>query len=236
MSGVTVTVNACEKLLTLAPPVGPLSVTVTVIVADVSGKGISAALLASVIHGMFYAQISTGTRLVEAVAAVNRFLCSRVAGQKYATLLAAQLHSGGRLEIVNCGHVPPILVAGGVSTQVRDGDLPVGLLADAQFHPVHRDFQVGSRLCIITDGIPAQDMIRVKRYMRRYKKESRMVLTGPNCAGTISPGKAMLGIYKLEGDRLTICIPDGDKSKRPGKFEAGKGSDHRLLVFERPKP
>jgi malate-CoA ligase subunit alpha len=37
-------------------------------------------------------------------------------------------------------------------------------------------------------------MIRVKRYMRRYKKENRMVLTGPNCAGTISPGKAMLGI------------------------------------------
>jgi malate-CoA ligase subunit alpha len=37
-------------------------------------------------------------------------------------------------------------------------------------------------------------MIRVKRYMRRYKKENRMILTGPNCAGTISPGKAMLGI------------------------------------------
>ncbi|MFA9388117.1 MAG: succinate--CoA ligase subunit alpha, partial [Methyloceanibacter sp.] len=53
----------------------------------------------------------------------------------------------------------------------------------------------GIRYCVcITDGIPAQDMIRVKRYMRRYKKENRMVLTGPNCAGTISPGKAMLGI------------------------------------------
>ena len=46
----------------------------------------------------------------------------------------------------------------------------------------------------ITDGIPAQDMIRVKRYMRRYKAENRMILTGPNCAGTISPGRAMLGI------------------------------------------
>ena len=46
----------------------------------------------------------------------------------------------------------------------------------------------------ITDGIPAQDMIRVKRYMRRYKEVNRMVLTGPNCAGTISPGKAFLGI------------------------------------------
>ena len=53
----------------------------------------------------------------------------------------------------------------------------------------------GIRYCVcITDGIPAQDMIRVKRYMYRYPMARRMVLTGPNCAGTISPGKAMLGI------------------------------------------
>ncbi len=53
----------------------------------------------------------------------------------------------------------------------------------------------GIRYCVcITDGIPAQDMIRVKRYMMRYPRDRRMVLTGPNCAGTISPGKALLGI------------------------------------------
>jgi malate-CoA ligase subunit alpha len=53
----------------------------------------------------------------------------------------------------------------------------------------------GIRYCVcVTDGIPAQDMIRVKRFMRRYKAENRMILTGPNCAGTISPGKAMMGI------------------------------------------
>jgi succinyl-CoA synthetase alpha subunit len=53
----------------------------------------------------------------------------------------------------------------------------------------------GVRLCVaITDGIPAKDMIRVKRYMRRYRQESRMRLIGPNCAGLISPGKALVGI------------------------------------------
>ncbi|MDQ7262029.1 succinate--CoA ligase subunit alpha [Paracoccus sp. PS-1] len=55
------------------------------------------------------------------------------------------------------------------------------------------DAGIGYCVCV-TDGIPAQDMIRVKRYMYRYPRESRMVLTGPNCAGTISPGKALLGI------------------------------------------
>jgi succinyl-CoA synthetase alpha subunit len=53
----------------------------------------------------------------------------------------------------------------------------------------------GIRLCVaITDGIPSQDMIQVKRYMRRYRAENRMCLVGPNCAGVISPGKALLGI------------------------------------------
>lgn len=49
-------------------------------------------------------------------------------------------------------------------------------------------------VCCITDGIPAQDMMRVKRYLMRYPKEKRTMLVGPNCAGIISPGKAMLGI------------------------------------------
>ncbi len=49
-------------------------------------------------------------------------------------------------------------------------------------------------VCIITDGIPAQDMMKVKRYLLRYPRERRTTLVGPNCAGIISPGKAMLGI------------------------------------------
>ena len=49
-------------------------------------------------------------------------------------------------------------------------------------------------ICAITDGIPAQDMMMVKRYLWRYPKERRSTVIGPNCAGIISPGKAMLGI------------------------------------------
>jgi malate-CoA ligase subunit alpha len=49
-------------------------------------------------------------------------------------------------------------------------------------------------ICAITDGIPAQDMMMVKRYLWRYSKERRSTLIGPNCAGIISPGKALVGI------------------------------------------
>lgn len=53
----------------------------------------------------------------------------------------------------------------------------------------------GIRYCVaITDGIPTQDMMKVKQYLRKFSEHDRMILTGPNCAGTISPGKSMLGI------------------------------------------
>lgn len=53
----------------------------------------------------------------------------------------------------------------------------------------------GIKVCAtITDGIPSHDMIKVKRYMRRYSRSEKMRLIGPNCAGIISPGKSMLGI------------------------------------------
>jgi malate-CoA ligase subunit alpha len=55
--------------------------------------------------------------------------------------------------------------------------------------------EAGIKYCVsITDGIPTQDMMKVKQFLRKFPKEKRMILTGPNCAGTISPDKSMLGI------------------------------------------
>ncbi|HET9727003.1 MAG TPA: succinate--CoA ligase subunit alpha, partial [Gemmatimonadales bacterium] len=69
--------------------------------------------------------------------------------------------------------------------------VPAPFCADA----IMEAADAGIRLiCAITDGIPAQDMMMVKRYLRRYPKEKRSTVIGPNCAGIISPGKAMLGI------------------------------------------
>ena len=89
-----------------------------------------------------------------------------------------------------------------VFNTVKDAVAATGAEASVVFVPppfaadaIMEAADAGIRFCVcVTDGIPAQDMMRVKRYMRRYKKEERMVLTGPNCAGTISPGKAMMGI------------------------------------------
>lgn len=55
------------------------------------------------------------------------------------------------------------------------------------------DAGIRTTVCV-TDGIPAQDMMKVKRFLRRYPAEKKMRLIGPNCAGVISPGKAFMGI------------------------------------------
>ena len=112
--------------------------------------------------------------------------------------------------------------------------------------------EAGIKYCVcITDGIPTQDMMKVKIFLSRFPKEDRMVLTGPNCAGTISPGKAMLGIMPghiympgnvgIVGRSGTLGYEAADQMKRLGigvSTSVGiggdpiNGSSHRD-IFER---
>ncbi len=55
------------------------------------------------------------------------------------------------------------------------------------------DAGIRTAVCV-TDGIPSQDMMRVKRFLRRYPVERKLRLIGPNCAGVISPGIGFMGI------------------------------------------
>lgn len=71
----------------------------------------------------------------------------------------------------------------------------------------------GLRLSVvITEGIPVGDMVRVKRYLQGFPEETRLRVIGPNCAGVISVGKAMLGImpgHIYERGRVGIVARSG---------------------------
>jgi malate-CoA ligase subunit alpha len=69
--------------------------------------------------------------------------------------------------------------------------VPPPMAADAIMEAA--DAGIRTAVCV-TDGIPAQDMMKVKRFLRRYPAERKMRLIGPNCAGIISPGKGFMGI------------------------------------------
>jgi len=102
-----------------------------VVLADVSGKGVSAAVLASTLQGMVYAHLHARMPLTDIMTSVNRFFTQKHLGEKYATVIITRVRRDGELEYVNCGHVPPLLVSGDQVTRPQHGNLPVGLLADA---------------------------------------------------------------------------------------------------------
>jgi serine phosphatase RsbU (regulator of sigma subunit) len=124
-----------------------------VVLADVSGKGVSAALLASTLQGMIYSHLLAGMALLDVVTAVNRFFTEKMGGEKYATVLLARLRRDGELEYVNCGHVPPLLVCAGEVMRPPHGNVPVGLLPDATYESASCQMKSGDRFILVTDGV-----------------------------------------------------------------------------------
>ena len=124
-----------------------------VVLADVSGKGVSAALLANTLQGMVYSHLIARMPLPDITAAVNRFFTQKHLGEKYATVILVRINRSGELEYVNCGHVPPLLVSGGDVTRPEHGNLPVGLLADAAYEGDHVRLKPGDRFILVTDGV-----------------------------------------------------------------------------------
>ncbi len=124
----------------------------TAAVADVSGKGISAAILACTMQGMMYAQLLSRQPLDAMAAAVNRYICEKDIG-KYATMVVARLYSDGRCEYINCGHIPPFVCSHSGSIRLNESNLPVGMVEKAQFTVGEAQLEPGSRLLIVTDGV-----------------------------------------------------------------------------------
>ncbi len=129
-----------------------------VAVADVSGKGVGAALLASLLQGVLLEAASSGARLDQWLPRLNRFLLERTAGEKYATLFACTIDAGGRLEYVNAGHSRPFIVrpchGGGPTLEALEQDgFPVGLLDIATFETATAQLHPGDTLVLFSDGV-----------------------------------------------------------------------------------
>ena len=123
--------------------------------------------------GQFHAQemIETGTNVVGGV----------TPGRGGSTLLDRPLFDTVREAVEATGADASLLF------------VPPAFAADAMMEAA----EAGIKTCVcVTDGLPAQDMMKVKRFLRRYPRERKMRLIGPNCAGVISPGIGFMGIMQ----------------------------------------
>ena len=132
----------------------------TAVVADVSGKGVSSALLACLLQGAFLAVSHSDTALHTRLERIHAFLNERTAGEKYATVFYCLLERAGRLHYVNAGHCPPLIVrqAGGIESLAATAP-PVGLTESAEFEVSQSALASGDKIVIYTDGVTdAQDL------------------------------------------------------------------------------
>ena len=151
--------------------------TVVLAIADVSGKGMQAALVSAAIHAVFNTLAGTGASLGEMAAAADRHLRTFLPVGGFATFAAVTLDpESGRGECVNCGH-PAVIAAGGPGgpRTLRGGDhMPLGLAGDDL---AVEPFELAPGECLIlhTDGLselrdPAGAMLGLARLREQFDR------------------------------------------------------------------
>jgi sigma-B regulation protein RsbU (phosphoserine phosphatase) len=125
---------------------------VCIVVADVSGKGVSAAIVAATLQGIIHSQFLARQNLPEIATVVNHFLCARDVG-KYATMVLLKLFPDGRVEYANCGHIQPLVLQGDQIVRLEEGNVVVGLIGRASYASAHYTLQPGEWLLLASDGV-----------------------------------------------------------------------------------
>ena len=120
---------------------------------DVSGKGVAASLLMSNLHAIFRSLHRVGMPLTELVTRANHVFCENTLSGFYATLLCGFASPAGQVEIVNAGHVPPMLLREGEITTLASTGLPLGLFCDSQYSVCSLRMDPGDVLVFYTDGL-----------------------------------------------------------------------------------
>jgi serine phosphatase RsbU (regulator of sigma subunit) len=126
----------------------------SVVVADVSGKGVSSALLAAFLQGAFLLATEGKEQMERHMSRVNHFLNERTEGEKYATVFFGMLHEDGLLRWANAGHCTPFLVkSDGTITALHTTGLPLGMLDFAEYDIEETHLSSGDKIVIYSDGL-----------------------------------------------------------------------------------
>jgi sigma-B regulation protein RsbU (phosphoserine phosphatase) len=124
-----------------------------ILVADVSGKGIGAALLTTMLQGAL-SGLTVVTDPVLVFDHINRFLCGHAEVGRYATIFFGILDPGGHLEFINAGHPSPLISRRGEITELfTEGSFPVGLIPEADYKTTTVNLQPGDTLVLFSDGV-----------------------------------------------------------------------------------
>ena len=198
-----------------------------VLVADVTGHGIPAALIASMVKTAASAQTLVADQPSEVLSGINRHLCGQVDGHYVTAVYVYIDFDTGHVSLSNAGHPPPILLSRstGQAGPVGDSGLLLGFIPDAEYSTTTLSLAAGDRLVLYTDGVveaasPGDEFFETARLQETLV--SGADLSADRWAGhlldrlTTWSGKARLEL----DDDLTVVVLDvprvGGIAENPG--------------------
>ncbi len=151
------------------------------VITDVSGKGVSAALLAALLQGAFVFASEAALQIDDVMSRVNRFLYERARGEKYATVVYCTVHRSGELRWSNAGHPKPLLVRPNSDPQpLESTGIPIGMMDIAMYDVKSIQLEPGDKIVLFSDGVSEAantqgecfDKLRLKEVLRTYGSAS----------------------------------------------------------------
>lgn len=179
------------------------------VVADVTGKGLPAALLTAMLQGGF-AGITLTPDLSRLVTHVNRYVWGRSEPNRFATAFVGLLSDDGTLEYINAGHLPGLLVSGSGSTRrLESGAVPIGVFPDTRFTAERIRLKPGDLLVVFTDGLteatnPAQEEFGMGRLIATLAKHREMPVT--ELPGAVLAEVASFSASTPQDDDITLLV------------------------------
>jgi phosphoserine phosphatase RsbU/P len=123
-------------------------------IGDVSGKGVSAALIMSSVQAALRVAAPIEEDLTRLMQRLNALIYRSARGRKYATFFFGRYTpSTGLLRYVNAGHNPPFIAVDGELSELTSTGKPIGILPDSTYHELSVEVPEGATLFLYTDGL-----------------------------------------------------------------------------------
>jgi len=153
------------------------------VITDVSGKGVSAALLAALLQGAFVFASESALQIDDVMSRVNRFLYERARGEKYATVVYCTVNRSGELRWSNAGHPKPLLVrAGSEPKALESTGIPIGMMDIASYDVKSIQLQPGDKIVLFSDGVSEAANTQGECFDKRRLNEVLQAHASAGCA------------------------------------------------------
>jgi sigma-B regulation protein RsbU (phosphoserine phosphatase) len=185
---------------------------IAIVVGDVAGKGMPAALLMALLQGSLRTLITAGMRGGELIAKLNAHLCANIPSNRLITFFYGELEPDtGVLRYVNAGHNPPFLLrALGATERLAATGLALGIVADTPFDVAETWLGAGDRLFLYTDGVTEAFDYKDEEYgetrLQAYLEAQREAPQRALVDGVIANVLLFCGSARPRDDMTLMCV------------------------------